>query len=813
MEYVRSLRVPPDGHRFDGGQLFLFPCHKTMNRLMVELRRRWLLSQIVVWTCVTMLTLVLLFSQPVQATPLNTIYNLTEYGTRERGTAITGWDGTYEGAAEWTDGDHKMSFGADVFQYAQSTIEFWMKAPVYGSGMLWTINCSPGSYCDQGFAILGDNKMTIIHPDTTWTWGTNALTAGVWYHIAFVHDEIAGSDTLYVNGQVETVANSNIGNVNKVTAQPMRIGGDVGGSATMEHLAIDDMRYSHAALSQAQILFDATYPNIMGDDADTEALYPLDGPCNYYGCYLAEKLAYSNRVGTPTQTLAFAQTGGDNFVNSTQYFNVSWAGVTYTPKYLYLYQDAEEPNFSSYTENATWTGSGSVNLEMSFEYPGTYQPIAILSDCVEPFTAPGCTAMTIQKTPVSMIISNPAAAAVDPDIVYDPIFEVNKRNDVAVDEQVYFFYHVDPASCGTGVTIMSKYFFKGYPWNIAYRDNSGSGTLLTASGGTLPVTYTEALQPATDFYFPYIELTCSNATIKKLYLQSTFHVEKAVGISVYTAEDLAAHGQVLITTWPNGGASPNFGAGTGAYFAGSTHVLARGEPFHLKYNYNVDFTPCSIVLFKDKTAFPNEYRTLSGAYLTQGVNHYVDIEYSVPGEYNPLIEVRSCSYNPSDASTFADLYLGGTDAKIPENIVQVTGEVYQSGGLAALTVSGSALGIFGLNPQTFAISLPPSAPMALRAGVAALNIILQAFLYLASYVFLLLAQLPFLSFVTNIVNPVPGTVLTTPATFFGQSMTGAIVSGQTFTITYADPSQNSLLHALQFILAGGVIVYAIKKFI
>lgn len=103
-----------------------------------------------------------------------------------------------------------------------------------------------------GLLILFDNKISGVIDDGTGantTTSTTTVTAGVWYHVAFVRDN--GVQRLYVNGVLETTTTYSIGDISNT--EPLRIGARGDLLSWFEGI-IDEVRIFNRALSTDEIL-------------------------------------------------------------------------------------------------------------------------------------------------------------------------------------------------------------------------------------------------------------------------------------------------------------------------------------------------------------------------------------------------------------------------------------------------------------------------------------------------------------------------------------------------------------------------------
>ena len=112
----------------------------------------------------------------------------------------------------------------------------------------------PLSTCTTGYCILAQYESS-AGTDYTATWGNSGISAGSWYHIAGVHDAVADTLTLYVNG-IQRAQNTVATGIPDTNSEPVEMGENADAYPTYGVFfsgLLDDARIYNRALSQEEI--------------------------------------------------------------------------------------------------------------------------------------------------------------------------------------------------------------------------------------------------------------------------------------------------------------------------------------------------------------------------------------------------------------------------------------------------------------------------------------------------------------------------------------------------------------------------------
>jgi hypothetical protein len=504
------------------------------------------------------------------------------------------------------------------------------------------------------------------------------------------------------------------------------------------------------------------------------------------------------------------QTYAPYTVGQTIDFTANWSDLDFAPYYLYFFPDAEETRPVTVVENFPMELGQVAPYHWDFSYKFTsahsWHTFAQLGNryCTTvtstgAITGSGCVLRDLIGP--TLTVSDPTTFRTI-DRNYTIKFEYSKTRDVIVGESVHYEYLIDPLLC-SGSSISGRRLFKGYSSAIAYRD---TGAVLSTNSGSGNIIYDDTNQPYSDFFYPYIHVYCANSSYARIYLGSTLTTQKAIGVSVYEADDIKFW---YPENWLIGGETGNMYSGTGAGFWAEKKVYERHEPVKLRWEFNVPFTVAKVVLYPDSTETALFYEYTGVDDLTEAKYHHGQIEYSEEGEYQPMIQVRSASYSAGNPATYMNIYLGGNAYPLPLERLIVNAERY---GIAS---ECSDRGVFGLSASgSLALDMGEDANIFIKSSLAVFNKTINGIAWASGYAFCFIEDAPVFSFITDIIRPEPGGPKVLPATYFGQTFDLSKFDRQ-FTIAYQSPSGNLafLLTFMRLGVAIAVITYTIRKLI
>ena len=136
------------------------------------------------------------------------------------------------------------------------TYSAWIKATSFPNAYNTIISRSNGSTVYSQYFIKSTGKVAVFvrsggGSDISYNGtGSNTLTAGNWYHVAFTYDSTSGLKG-YVNGSIDGTAAAN--GAISITATNIRIGSDPGIASREWNGIIDDVRIYNRALSADEV--------------------------------------------------------------------------------------------------------------------------------------------------------------------------------------------------------------------------------------------------------------------------------------------------------------------------------------------------------------------------------------------------------------------------------------------------------------------------------------------------------------------------------------------------------------------------------
>lgn len=483
-------------------------------------------------------------------------------------------------------------------------------------------------------------------------------------------------------------------------------------------------------------------------------LYAISG--DYVSNFQSEPIDFKGPTGIYNHgdliLAAFFESGSLTFDPNSAFsetsvsFVANWYVPAFSPFYLYFYPDVEEDPVRL-VELYPLNNSGSYNFSWQYTYPDTYLPSFVIgnSSCSS-LTATGCT--------TAEFLADEQLTILDSNEQYNHSFYTEDQ-ELIVGESTSYHYLIDQTECGTGSFLWAT-LYKGYPTGLAGRD---SGTTLFSLSGSGILNFTEIVQPFSDIYSPRLEVNCGGTPDFIIYSNS---------VGVFEEDDFRYW---LPETWSGGGNSSDWnGTGSGQAFWSDKHVYNTGEQVKLRWAFNVEFTPNTVLLHKDSELLPNEIITYTGATsLVQNKLQYGTISYNSPGEYNPSVLVQG--------STGSKLiYLGGESVKNPLEVLAVTGEIPFC----------SDRGIFGYPPSSFKIASASNAPFLAKALFSLINASAKGVLVSLSCTFRFIEVSPMVSTIHDIIVPQSGNYTLPNSIFTMEIPWDDWGVERQFTISYVD---------------------------
>lgn len=286
--------------------------------------------------------------------------------------------------------------------------------------------------------------------------------------------------------------------------------------------------------------------------------------------------------------------------------------------------------------------------------------------------------------------------------------------------------------------------------------------------------------------------------------------------------------------WGNGGAIPaNFiidgATATGAFLQSDKGFYTTQDVVYLRYAYRTnEFVPASMAFFPNGTGSALTYSTTEINEFDEGEYNYFSHQYTAPGRYQPVIQIRSSSYNPSSPSTFLNIFLGGGEVANPYYSIYVRqpqtvygpmgsgdsllGIDFTSTGSTSLDVTPSFDGgIFGLDVFQNFQGFGETGNEMIDALNGPLKLVIDAIKYIGELLNQVLSFSAFYSDITFPFNQEQGAVLTVPTTMAHRSMT-SLSTSPTFTVQYSTrPSSNLITVILQTIVPLGIFAFILDK--
>lgn len=490
-------------------------------------------------------------------------------------------------------------------------------------------------------------------------------------------------------------------------------------------------------------------------------------------------------------------------VGSGAEFHFTWTGATTVPRNVYFQEDVNDSYVHAVTVAEDETGdllqeNDNVIFFHRYKYAGTYLSSVIITDCPKStfLTDENCNTVSSNK-----VVTVTASGLVSGNKSYNNSFVLNKYNDVIVGRAAAYSYSLDTTMCAGSIT--SRRLYKGFsPGNFS---SESGGTLLSLDASSGSIVFQRTNQPYSDFFFPYITVQCSDSTSKIVYLGGSTLKSGAIGVSVYTADDIRYWEPAQ---WLNGGESPGFGSGTGYAFFTDKKVYEIAEPVKMRFVHNTTFTPSKVIIYRDDAEL-YDYFTLTGSYLTSNKTHRYQISYGTPGSKNPMIQVRSATYSSGDPTTYRNIYLHGGQEIIPGEEIYVN-----EGGIFSGISDCSERGVFGMAIADFSVIEAFKNPNLFSAlfGVS-WALAGKTLTLVAGNAFCLLEHAPLFTQIHDVIVPIEGgTTKLLPSTYFGSTYDMSSVDRE-FVIAYASPNSDFAIfdQMIRWIVGVGIFVYVFTK--
>lgn len=462
-------------------------------------------------------------------------------------------------------------------------------------------------------------------------------------------------------------------------------------------------------------------------------------------------------AGLPSNVTFTSSSGSGAITNRAVYFNVSWAGLSAQPQWLYFFPNGRGTGSclsgcATYVPiaeavplgNISTTASGTSIFSYTYNFSGTYNPTIILStDC-------GIFDINTNYNSCNLFQENLAAPVIvsglpDKDLTYN--IELNfppTGSSRLVNTPQSYEWRIDPANQCYGSSVSNAKIFAGYPGSAGLLD---PGIPLTGTGGSSTYTFTHTNKDLGGNFNPYIQVNCDSGTGSTIYYKNTLYKSKATPLIIVPTDFNAYWAQNWV-----GGQSADYDAstGSGAYFNTDKTTYAINENVLLQYYYNTTFTPSTVIIYPDITNLPLLQYTLTGSAITNKIEHNYTLQYAQSGKYTPMIEVRSASYSSGDPTTFRRVWYGGNTTQNPQKYLTITTALYGASG------NTSDDGIFGFPASTFMVSFGWTDNAYLLAVQDNANTIIQGALHIANFAYGVLAASPILTFFNGIIHPPQG---------------------------------------------------------
>lgn len=477
-------------------------------------------------------------------------------------------------------------------------------------------------------------------------------------------------------------------------------------------------------------------------------------------------------------------------------FTATWQYQDSSITYGYFYEDLTEDDFILRIPLFPTGSTGSVVFSHTFNVPSgygeAYHPYVRIggSLCTTP-TASGCTLVDGFLTGTGLTILPPLELTDD---ILHPFsaFVASKYLDVLVSEEITFTYGIDPPC-----TITDTTFYLGYAPALQGYDQ---GQPISSTGTTFVSSFPRTNQPYSAFFAPYIQTTCSDSTVKKLYLGGHWDAGKAAKINVVTQTELDTQ-TIYIAPMLNGGATPGFSGSTGSSLRSNKNVYSLFEPVIFELNYHVPFAPAQVLIFPTGTGAAGQEWGTGASVLLQGRSTRKQLAYDESGFYQPVVRVIS-----SNPAVYQNIFLGGEAFPNPYYQIYISPNIWKSLGSLFNTQDG----VFGLDPSTFSIDLSASNNPILSVAAEGMSQVIGAGLFAANFGYNVLKASPVFSFFSDVIHPPEGSVHIYPSHLFGvpTHVTGL------YTVEYADPDSGlaNIENIIRAMAAGAVILFVSRSF-
>ena len=494
----------------------------------------------------------------------------------------------------------------------------------------------------------------------------------------------------------------------------------------------------------------------------------------------------------------------DRIMRVTLYKNASGTGSLGSQVASYEYTDL--------------ASSGSINFSASYDVPGNFTPILAVSNCSNGgfFDDEGVfTGGSYSST--GSFIPNPESCTTwyeegeqitigngsgDIDLLFDFQFEPQLlQQSYDINSNITMDYLIDPDMCASGIFLSRLYL--GYPPQYADQD---AGIVLSSFTGSINISYPLSSSLHGRFY-PYIKLDCNAGGGPKIYNNNTIIAGRASGLWVTSPAD--AHkidGTPAVEVGTKGGRSADYDAstGSGAYFFTNKDQYDMLETVSARVYFGVGFSPASVLVYPDILQLPSLSTTYNDASNISNFSEHIYIfSYTQSGSYYPMVEVRSSTYDSGDPSTFRRIYLGGEQYRQIDKYLLITNTVYGSNDF------NSDIGIFGLDPSTFNVSLGDSDNVFLQFVGQVANYVIRGGLYVASFIFNIIYEAPFFSMFVEIMNPATGSCYQLSPSLFNTPIPIDKIPDSSYCVSYA-PSSPHMGGLIRIFIFGSLIIFIIE---
>lgn len=513
---------------------------------------------------------------------------------------------------------------------------------------------------------------------------------------------------------------------------------------------------------------------------------------------LARLKLFGEAAPPPSSATLTALTLSPYTVGQNIVFKGTWSNLTFTPTYFHFYEDVNDNADISTAIPIITTGTGSGNFSFYHAYliaSGTeaYTPYLDISDCGSQtyLTDSGCHHQSAVGSAISILTGQ---STLSNDQKYPSELAVNGSVFKSGDEAT-FTYTYSGSICAGGVS--GARLFLGFPLSMSQSD---SGSILSATTGTIHRTYVTPSSTIGQSYFPHIHLYCSSGLSYDLYVGNTWKQSKAVPVDVVTATEYKNLIKFSATGYLNG-------SGSGGYlFGADSYQYQLYEPVKLHWAFFPAATVTKVRLYKDSVKLPADYQDFTAAEdIDKTTNHYIDITYSAAGEYYPSVVLYS------GATIVKTMYINGGSSPDPLHPIYVENTVYSPTSFEPTTVLYGSGGIFA---YLAALQIRPSPEMSvpLQALVVLANTAISTTSSVAQFGYRQLLQSSFFAWWADTIAPIGGTHRTAPA-MIGTFNIGQYLGTRDYTITYATSSDAAkITEFFNMSLAFMILFVLIKKF-